>query len=483
MRTTLTPSPKTLPQADVDRAKDTSAQPGASSIKGLDSPAVQAAKVGARGLGTAATRGGVDDLAQQTSAAGQTQASLRVLRSMGNAVAGAVLAAGLLLGSPAVAQTGAPVDTCAAPTEVTQVSPSRADTEAQVRAFAEGLEEAACALDKGGDAQGATAIRRTVEAHAPGGAADGTLGTLVASLNGDPDAKAALRTLVDKGEVKVEPQDDGWKISVHTFTGNDNAATLLDGRYRSDDGATANLGATLLATKADANGHGAQIAADVGLEMFTERDGMRRTDLVDALVTYAQRSEVGSVWLDDKTLSFTVGLESTGDFGGAGLQDGWHRLGEGTPLEGRLLGEGLQDTYTEGKKTSVLLGARASGTKDFGLVDLDLGIEGRVPVGPTGLGWVSSDVGLRIGEDQGLFGQAGIGARYQWTNGEAMDFAGAPIDGAVVTPKVKVGWQGEGWSVGLEWSRNQFGTSPGMGGMDDDRVSFGITIGGGQRWR
>lgn len=419
------------------------------------------------------------EVSDQRTVAAATQGVLRTIRSAGGAVAGALLAAGLLLGSPAAAQEGAPVQTCAQ----TQVVATAADTTAQVRALTEGLEQAACALEAKGDSEGAKAVRAAAQAHAPGGEASGTLGTLVGTLNGDPASREGLKGLVEQGAVTVEPADEGWKISVRLFTGNDNAATLLDGEYRSDDGATANLGAQLLATKADANGHGRQLAADVGLEMLTERGGMRRTDLVDALVTYAERSEVGSVWLDDKTVSFTLGLESTGDFGGAELQDGWHRLGEGTPLEGRWLGQGLQDTYTGGKQTSLLLGARASGTKDFGILDLGAGVEGRVPVGPTGLGWVSTDIDVRLGEDHGLFAQASFGARQQWTNGDAMGFDGAPVTGTVLTPKVQVGWQGEGWSVGLEWSRNELGTSPGMGGMDDDRVSFGITIGGGQRWR
>ncbi|MEK7705392.1 MAG: hypothetical protein AAB426_10570, partial [Myxococcota bacterium] len=143
----------------------------------------------------------------------------------------------------------------------------------------------------------------------------------------------------------------------------------------------------------------------------------------------------------------------------------------------------LQDIYTDTERYAAILGASASGSKRVGLLDLRLGAESTVPLGPTGVGWAGVWGEIRAGEETGPYLSTGYDAGVQWTQGQAFNFVGAPTDGVIYRPRVAIGWQGKSWNAGLEWQRNRWGTMAGAGNLDGESVIFTIAFSGGKRAR
>ncbi|MCK6551374.1 hypothetical protein L6R52_36400, partial [Myxococcota bacterium] len=341
-----------------------------------------------------------------------------------------------------------------------------------VRSVAERAEAHARALDAAGHTAEAASLRAMISRLT----ADPVKGPLATVLASGPSTASVDTVKVDTLAPKPGAPE-GWRISTRTWTANDNAAIMLDGKFRSDDGHTAALGVDVIAEKGATRN-----ALSLGGHMLTEAGGMRRTDLVELLATHARSLPSGTVVFDVITPRVTLGVQGTGNFGGAGLQDGWHRLGEGTPLEGRHLGEGLQDRYTGDEKYALVLGGGVEVKRELGLLELAADASAKVPIGATGLGWVGTSTTARLGASRGPFAEGSFGARYQWTNGSDLAFSGAPVSGELVyQPRVTLGWQERGWSLTLDWTRNAMGTQPGLGDRDADAIWIGITIGGARR--
>jgi len=463
----------------------------ASAVLGAEqnpAPKAQQAEAPARPLGPSGSLAPSEQTVAAEHLGGQTMAQralgmLHMGRMLRPAVAGIMMGVGLL-SAPAQAQVPVEPESCVtqlqaashtAPTlEHSAVTPG--DLQPQVQALRTRVDEVSRRLESAGKPEAAQHLRGCMQRFAPDGAGDAPLTTLLAALSGDPDAKANLQKSFDKHGVDIQPsdKDDGWVLQAYLRSGNDNMATLFDGKYRSDDGATASLGAGMAFTRGDQ-----RIDLDVDYQMLTERGGMDRTDLVTALLSHTKQSEAGGFKL---SYGYDLGLQGTGDFGGAQVQDGWHGLNEGTMLGGRRLTGSLQNNYATDPQAALLVGVHAGAIKDLGLIDLYGGVEARTPIGPTGLGWVSGDLGVDISGDSGLYADIGITARHQWTQGSALSFDGAPLDDAtVLIPHIGVGWQGDGWRVGIDWRRNDLGTKPGMGDFDSDTAMLTLTIGGGRR--
>lgn len=408
--------------------------------------------------------------ARSPSLAQRTLGMLNLGRLFRPAVAAALLGAALI-GTPAQAQT-APVETQTCVTEMA----AAVHAQTQVQDLRRQLDEVVRRLEGAGHGPQAEHLKACIQRFAPDGVHDAPLVTLLAALQGDEAAQANLPAHLEQHGIQVtqSPDKSTWDLQAYLRTGNDNMATLFDGQYRSDDGATASLGAGMVFTRGDQ-----RVDVDVDYQMLTERGGMQRTDLVTALVSHTKTKDAGGFRL---SYGYDLGLVGTGDFGGAQVQDGWHGLNEGTLLGGRRLGRGLQNVYSTDPQVSLLTGVHAGALKDLGLVDLYGGLEARAPIGPTGQGWVGGNLGVDIGSDKGLYADLGVTARYQWTQGDALSFDGAPVDDqAVFIPHIGVGWQGDNWRVGVDWYRNDLGTKPGIGDLNSDNVMLTLTIGGGRR--
>ncbi len=407
-------------------------------------------------------------------------------RAFKPAIAAAIIGAGLVVGSPVAAAPG-PVEpqtcvkelrkaTVTAPTpEAIKLTPAQIQT--KVGEMRGEINRVADVLRNNGSEATADHLQACMQKFAPEGAEDAPLAALIGALNGDPEAEQALRDSFIAHEIQIKPGSDAksWKLAGYLRTGNDNASTLFDGQYRSDDGPTASLGAGMVFSLPDQ-----EVKLDVDYQMLTERNGMTRTDLVTGLISHSLFKDAGGLTLN---YGYDLGIQATGDFGGANVQDAWHGLNSDNFMRGRRLTTTLQNEYKTEQQAALLVGVHAGAVKDLGLVDLYADAEARVPVGPTGLGWVGATAGLEIsGDNGGLYAQADVKARYQWTNGDAMNFAGAPVDNdAVLIPHIGVGWQGDGYRIGVDWRRNDLGTQPGMGNLHSDVTMFTLTIGGGRR--
>lgn len=256
-------------------------------------------------------------------------------------------------------------------------------------------------------------------------------------------------------------------------TGNDNLAHIVPPvGFRDDDGTTASLGTHWRKDFGDF-----QWEADVDYMMLTERfGGLQRTDLVSAMASYTAQHDKGAFVLE---LSGSAGLHFTGNMGGARVQDTWHAI---TPfLGGRRLGAGLQNTYTGPLQAAVVTGGRAEIHKPLGdHVQVFGGAQAQVPIGSTSFGYAGGHAG--VSASFGRFSlEAETQVRQQWTQGSALGFDGAPIEGGVVIPRVSLAYQADNWRIGVDWVRNHMGTEPGAGNPDSDHLTIGFTIMTGRR--
>lgn len=370
-----------------------------------------------------------------------------------------------------------------------------ADYEQMTKSLQEGLSYAALLHDRG-LTEAATHVANTLHVLAPAvvpnnaspaqfrqlssrtkvhaGNADGPLLHAVGVRAGSSTSDDALTACLRHGQLAPHPctaQPDPWKFSVAVAHHNDNLATLRDGVMRSDDGPT-----TTNAIEASLNRPGERWVLNIDQALFTERGGMLRTDLMQVSVRHLKTQPTGRMFFDTATSGWLVGIQGTGDLGGAVVQDGWHGL-SGSVLGGRRLGAGLQDTYATPQDLALLLGAEIQGNKRLGLFDLSAGGQATVPIGTTGLGRISANTGVRAGEAQGPYASIGAEGGYQWTTGPAMNFDGAPLDGFFLSPRVGLGWEFDSWSLGLEWQGNRFGTQSGLGDRDGESIGFTIRFG------
>ncbi|MEO1173447.1 MAG: hypothetical protein AAFX94_15545 [Myxococcota bacterium] len=269
-----------------------------------------------------------------------------------------------------------------------------------------------------------------------------------------------------------QPPED-WRYSVALWTHNDNAAFIRDGVYRSDDGPTASLGADFSWGRGDDQ----KWTLSASHNMFTERDGgMSRTDIAELTLRHLTRRASGTLFFDSVTRGWLVGLQGTGNFGGARLQDGFHALMSGTALAGRRLGAGLQDQYTGPRELAALVGAEWIGHCDLGLLDLDLGARAAVPLGPTGVGSAGLGLGARLGRETGPYVDTEVNGAYQWVQGDALRFDGAPRTGVVVSPRVLLGWQFDSINLAVEWQGNRWGTQAGLGDLYGESVALRVNF-------
>lgn len=366
-----------------------------------------------------------------------------ILRRLERGVATAVLGASLFLGGPGAAMA----QTAEVTTPVTAVTVEA--PEARATKVLGALTDAADRLNASGEPIAAAVLRKAAPKLGP------PVSSAVALVAGD-----------------LEPDAKRW-FNAQLSLGNDNFATM-DGRYRSDDGATASGGLRFEGGKGPHT-----LALNMNGTMFTETDrGMRRTDLLEALLSYTRQGE-GVLLFDTSAYGVTAGLQATGDFGGAQLQDSWHEFGEGTLLEGRRLGQGLQDTYIGPREYSPVLGAHARGERALApKLHMGVSAEALAPLGATGVGWAGLGADLEWAGETGPYAQAGLSGRQQWTRGDAFNFSGAPVDGTVFVPRLELGWRENNWKLGLQWARNPHGTQTGFGDLDADHVFLTFTLGG-----
>lgn len=254
------------------------------------------------------------------------------------------------------------------------------------------------------------------------------------------------------------------------WTTNDAFAIIRDGNRRSDEGATAGIGFGITV-----NREPFAVNADLAYYMFTQRNGPLRTEWL-ILRTALVESMPGGEYFDRVRFSTGVGLQINGDLGGADVQNLLHRI---TPTQNDLTFDtGLQSTYTNGFRLSPELNVEVQAERRFGLVQVGLGADAVVPVGPTGLVWIGGTLRTRIGHPRGLYAQPALQLRLQQALGDVFDFLGAPVDGGVAIPSLAVGWSELRWAAALRWERNHLGTSRGFGGDRDGesvemRFSFG----------
>lgn len=282
-------------------------------------------------------------------------------------------------------------------------------------------------------------------------------------------------SLANPLRAELAPEHSGDQHdSLRGWLGNDAFALLRDGNRRSDDGATASLGINY-AHRRDKR----RFDATLGYFMFTERLGSLRTEWMRLNVSWAGFSRAPS-WKDTSFFRVGVGVQMTGDLGGAKIQDRLHRL---TPTTNDLtFATGLQSTATARFRLAPELSFGLGVQRRFAWLLLVLGFEGTLPVGHTGLVWVGSTLRSRFGKPRGFFVEPAIRVRLQRGLGGVFDFSGAPIDGPVAISALGLGWAEARWLVALRWERNPFGIARGFGETFNDEsveVTVGIALPGG----
>ena len=270
-----------------------------------------------------------------------------------------------------------------------------------------------------------------------------------------------------------------WNTRVGLYLNNDNGVTLLDQQYRSDDGPTSAMGFSIDRTDGNLETH-----LTFDHSMYTERGwgvGAKRTDLVEMQFAVGQTNTLkpGGLFNRQRT-GYSVGIALNGDYGGAQIQNAWHRAMIGTPLTGRLLdgsqyGVPLQNEYT-GSGAALTLGYDFEGQRElFADVNAYAGSRGVAALGNAGVSSISLFTGLRAGRERGLFAAYEFEIGVQSVNGHTMDFDGAPVNGFVAHHKASLGYRFESLSIGLDFVSNDGGTQQGFG--DIDGQTLGINVG------
>jgi hypothetical protein len=199
---------------------------------------------------------------------------------------------------------------------------------------------------------------------------------------------------------------------------------------------------------------------DVAYYLFTEPGGDLRSDWFCLDLLWGHTGEPAG-WFDRWVGEAGIGLQATGDLGGAWLQNRLHWM---TISNSDLtFATGLQSTYTEELRATGVLSARGRAERRGGW--LLFAIEGdlALPAGHTGLGWAGAGFQTRLGPARSWYVDLSLRLAVQWRLGGALDFNGAPTDGGVVIPSFAVGWTGHTWQLEGGWERNHLGTERGLG--------------------
>jgi hypothetical protein len=279
----------------------------------------------------------------------------------------------------------------------------------------------------------------------------------------------AIIAVVSAGDAQAERP---WSRELRFWIANDGWADIRDGERRSDEGATASLG-TRWVERLDSERHA---RFDVAYYLFTEPGGDLRSDWFRLDLLWGHRGEPAG-WFDLWVGEAGIGLQMTGDLGGASLQNDLHRL---TASDIDLtFATGLQSTYTGELRATGVLNARGRAERRDGW--LLFAIEGdlALPAGNTGLGWAGADFRARVGPARSWYIDLGLRLALQWRLGGALGFNGAPIDGGVVIPSLAVGWAGNTWQLQGGWERNHLGTERGLG---TTRENESVTVSVARRW-
>ncbi|MEO1172154.1 MAG: hypothetical protein AAFX94_08890, partial [Myxococcota bacterium] len=154
----------------------------------------------------------------------------------------------------------------------------------------------------------------------------------------------ALAMAVLAGSPELDQEFSLW-------VANDGFAVVRDGVRRSDEGATGSFGVEYETGK-----H----RGELGYHVFTERLGTLRTEWL--IAEYAQSTEWFSRYGFDRIVGYGgIGIQVTGDLGGAELQNALHQA---TPTERDLTFEtGLQASYSAPRAAALSLSGRLQGVK------------------------------------------------------------------------------------------------------------------------
>jgi len=261
----------------------------------------------------------------------------------------------------------------------------------------------------------------------------------------------------------LDEEDQSSVLQVLIWSANDFLAGLRDGIRRDDEGATASVGLDVawLGSRTQGDQHRWCLASTY--DIFTERDGRLRTEVLELTLGYALHHDVSErAFVDQLRFAAQLGVQFTGNLGGADLQNTLHSA-TSTP-EDLTFATGLQSTYTAPFLAAAVLALQGGLTKRWGPIAYDSGITLKIPVGPTGVGGIFSTFVFKAGPPRGFSVSLALTAGWQWRADRVFSFEGAPVDGGVVIPSVGFQWVGVRWALRLQWIRNHLGTGRGVGG-------------------
>lgn len=207
--------------------------------------------------------------------------------------------------------------------------------------------------------------------------------------------------------------------------------------------------------------------------LVVERTGKRRTDEMTAVTRWLTERDTGPiVW----TFGPALGLALSGNYGGAKLQDAWHRwLGNGFTLD-----NGLPNQYAP-HRTGALVGARGGPSwLPYPWLRLVLGSELQAGWGGTGRSMVAFYDALEFESGHPsfrLFLSGGVDAERNWVTDPTLKLPGGYRAGSFYkTAHVRMAARGTEWEVGL--TAETF-----VGGSTGHLCVVYLIIGGGDGFR
>lgn len=327
---------------------------------------------------------------------------------------------------------------------------------------------------------------------------DGPLADITGTLHGDAAAERSFALAVAEGPLVPAAAYDtsrapepATQVLVSVWHGNDSlVGKVVDGLFRGDDRATADFGAAWTQTAAETQrvvAYDQQLFTEVqpytsvnGKRTYLEPRPMRRVDYTRLMLESYHTESAGRWYFDSVTVGKQLHLIHTGRnplVSGVQIQNSYH----GESGHGRTVGHGLQDDYTAENRFGVGLGASIAADKSLGLLGTQISAGLLVPIG-TGVGHATSGVAVYLGNPaRGFHAGVGADATYQWAQGQAFAFDGAPNGGIKVAPRLFVGWQAKRWGVGFEISNNTWGTQDGAGDKRGQTGTLTIYFGSGPR--
>jgi len=207
--------------------------------------------------------------------------------------------------------------------------------------------------------------------------------------------------------------------------------------------------------------------------LLAERYGPRRTDELSCRLLWLHRFEFGTF---SAILGPSFTLAASGNYGGAKLQNSWHRAID----DGYTFGQGLADQYPDygfGAGPGAVLGLSWSPVWWFGLA---LGSELVLAFGPTGRSQAALyDAVEFTSNDHGFRGVLALGIDLErtWTNDPYLEIPGGyETARAFWSPHLRLAGRGDSWEVGYQAHSN-------IGGADTHFGLFYVLVGGGPGFR